>query len=233
MAWRLAYSLETLRDEINTRWPNRNKASDGTIGDPAHAAQPSDHNPNPAGVVCAFDITNDNINGPGSEWLAQQFLANIHPDAKYFIWNQKIASRTHEWTIRPYTGDPHTSHIHVSVGVGPDGQSQQPYDDRTPLWLPPIVPPIPLEEEVTPAVTVDNGNVWYFITGTDRQVWAKRWDQDWFPIGGEAYSGPAATAAAGTVTVCVKGKDDALWAIQRDTQGVWHDWFSVGGLIHD
>ena len=234
MAWRVAYSLDELRNEVNARWPNRNKASDGTIGDPAHAAIPSDHNPNAAGVVCAFDITNDNINGPGSDWLARQFLASPHPDAKYFIWNRQIASKTHGWTVRSFTGsDPHTSHMHVSVGVGPDGASQQPYDDRV-AWLrpSPVPPPPPVEDDVTPATLVDNGTFWYFVTAPDKTVWAKAGVDPWFTIGGEAHSGPAAAIdATGRISVVVKGANGELWQCNR-VAGAWDQtWTTLGGEI--
>ena len=59
MAWRLARSLETLRAQINALSPNRSKASDGTIGDAAHSARTSDHNPDGGGVVRALDLTHD------------------------------------------------------------------------------------------------------------------------------------------------------------------------------
>lgn len=156
-SWRLAYSLDQLRSEINARWPARNKASDGTIGDPAHAATASDHNPNPAGVVCALDITHDPTDGPDIETLGRQLAAHPHRDCKYVIFNRKIVSRNYQWAIRVYKGDPHTNHIHVSVGTGPDGQSQQPYDDRIP-WL--TATPPPLEEpDLTPEEHVQLNNI--------------------------------------------------------------------------
>jgi len=39
MAWRTAKSLIICRDQINQVAPNRSKASDGTIGDAAHASR--------------------------------------------------------------------------------------------------------------------------------------------------------------------------------------------------
>lgn len=43
--WRVAKSLLVLRDQVNKMAPNRNKASDGTIGDETHQSHNSDHNP--------------------------------------------------------------------------------------------------------------------------------------------------------------------------------------------
>jgi hypothetical protein len=149
MAWRLATSLIELRSECDAQWPNRSKVSDGTIGDTSHAATPSDHNPNAADVVCAFDCTNDPINGPDIAVLGPELLIDPHPDLKYLIFNRQIASRTHGFTLRSYTGsDPHTSHIHISVGVGPDGQSQPPYDDILPHWLASTPSPLPTGDDM-------------------------------------------------------------------------------------
>lgn len=146
-AWTIAPCLLVLRDEVDGRWPNRSKASDGFIGDAAHAATWSDHNPNSEGVVCAFDITND-PDGPTGWGLAETFRQHPHPDVKYVIWNRSIFSRypvygyePFQW--RPYSGaDPHTSHVHVSVGVGPDGRSAPwTYNDVSSWFYQPI--PLP------------------------------------------------------------------------------------------
>lgn len=144
MYWRVAYSLITLRDQVNEAWPDRSKLSDGFIGDAAHASGPSDHNPNAAGVVCAFDITHDPFHGLDIADLFATFVANPHPDAKYFIANGQIAGAWDGFTVVPYHGvDPHTNHLHTSVGVGHDGHSVQPYDDTTPWTLPSVVPAPP------------------------------------------------------------------------------------------
>lgn len=131
MAWRLAESLVRLREQVNEAYPGRKTASDGAIGDAAHQATASDHNPNGAGVVCALDITHSPETGFDAHALADRLRVTRHPDLKYIISNGRITGAWTNWEWTPYFGsNPHNKHIHVSVGRGNDGQSQQPYDDR-------------------------------------------------------------------------------------------------------
>lgn len=131
MVWRLADALEVLRDEVNARWPNRDKASDGAIGDAAHAStgSDSDHNPwvvgsNGIGVVRAYDIDSDldENDTDAARRLAEHFrgLGEAGDErlagGGYVIFAGQIASERDGWVWRAYTGiDPHTSHIHLSV----------------------------------------------------------------------------------------------------------------------
>lgn len=167
MAWRLAHSLEQLRSEANAVYPNRDKASDGAIGDASHAASASDHNPNAAGVVCAYDLDTDldgtdDSNDPQMDALVEHFRTDPHPDLKYVIYRGRMFSRyprtpygPFEW--RPYSGaDPHVNHAHISVGVGTDGKSVQPYDDTT-AWG--VAPPAPQEPDLTPEEHTQLDNV--------------------------------------------------------------------------
>jgi hypothetical protein len=126
MAWRLARSLEVLRDQINTQWPIRAKGNDGTIGDERHAATLSDHNPNANGVVTAMDITRDTAHGLDSRKVAQAILDLRDPRIKYVISDGQICSATvSPWVWRKYTGaDPHDHHFHISV--------DKDYDDPRP-----------------------------------------------------------------------------------------------------
>jgi hypothetical protein len=138
--WRLAASLEQLRAEINTIAPNRSKASDGTIGDVAHASRASRHNPNAAGVVCALDVTDDPQGGCPIHVIAEQIRTRPHPNLAYIISNGRVAGRSSGWAWRPYKGsNKHTRHVHFAVGNGPDGTPAEPYDDRTPWGV--AVPP--------------------------------------------------------------------------------------------
>lgn len=125
MSWHLAPSLVQLRAEVNRRWPNRPKGSDGTVGDTSHSARKSDHNPNARGSVNAFDITY-----PGVDPKIIISAVSKHPSANYVIFNRKIYSRSNNWKAEPYSGaSPHTEHLHVSIM-----QSEKAEKDTTP-WL--------------------------------------------------------------------------------------------------
>lgn len=123
--WRIAKSLLALRDQVNAKAPARNKKHDGFIGDAAHAARTSDHNPwvkdGGIGVVTAFDITHDPGNGADAEKIAEAIRASRDPRVKYVIWNRRIANASpigdaEAWAWRPYKGaNPHDKHVHISV----------------------------------------------------------------------------------------------------------------------
>ena len=119
--WTLAPCLEQLRAQVNTAAPLRSKAADGTIGDAAHAATISDHNPDLAGVVRALDITHDPAHGMDAHALADAIVASRDPRIKYVISRGRMARSYPKpgiptWSWAPYTGpDPHTGHAHVSV----------------------------------------------------------------------------------------------------------------------
>jgi hypothetical protein len=132
---RLATSLVTLRAEVNTFAPNRSKASDGWISDAAHAARTSRHNPNRFDVVTALDLTHHPAGGfDAHKWARLHVASGAHPQLAYIISNGQVASKSNGWRWVKYTGSsPHTAHIHVAVGVGPDSRPEPPYDS-TASW---------------------------------------------------------------------------------------------------
>ncbi|WP_370962326.1 hypothetical protein [Amycolatopsis sp. cg9] len=125
MAWRVARSLEVLRAQLNTIAPGRDRASDGGIGDAAHASRDSDHNPwfhlpgDPAGIVTARDFTHDPAGGLDGQRLADTLEQGRDRRIKYVIWNRRIMAGDagpSPWEWRAYRGpSPHTKHLHVSV----------------------------------------------------------------------------------------------------------------------
>jgi hypothetical protein len=109
--WYLAPALAVGRSEINGRWPNRDRTSDGTIGDPPHAARKSDHNPNARGSVNALDIDATDVN---MRTILDAF--ERHPSAHYWIFNRQIADADNDWRRLYYSGEnPHTNHAHMSI----------------------------------------------------------------------------------------------------------------------
>lgn len=145
MSYRIAKSLDKLRSQINALAPNRNKASDGWIGDAAHASRSSDHNPwikdGSVGVVTALDITHDPVAGVDCNKLVQDLIKDKR--TKYVIWNKQIYNPSVAKQWRPYTGsNPHTKHFHLSVS-----STKSLYDDES-LWKFDIKAPIIMPETV-------------------------------------------------------------------------------------
>jgi len=112
----------TLRSQIDKRFPKRDKRSDGWIGDKAHQARISDHNPDAEGWVHAIDIDAD-LGKPGdAQRLADQIVAYAASGLpgsyriRYVVFNDQVASGTYaktrwQWRGRGYG---HRDHIHVS-----------------------------------------------------------------------------------------------------------------------
>jgi hypothetical protein len=126
----LTTSLTRLRNDFNDRFPSRDKASDGWIGDSAHEDTTSGHNPDESGggeyedsdskdEVRAIDL-DDDLRDSGGVTM-QQVLDRIIATPrdiqrlKYMIYNRRIASRSNGWRWQTYTGsNPHDKHGHIS-----------------------------------------------------------------------------------------------------------------------
>jgi hypothetical protein len=165
MAWRLAQALETLRSEVNAKWPNRSKESDGTIGDAAHASRNSDHNPwvkdGDMGVVTGMDITNDPTHGPDSQQLAEALVQSKDSRIKYVISNRRICSGSDQdkpaWVWRDYPVppnlNPHNHHVHISV------KPDKAFYDATQSWaVANVAPPAPDHVPTDTRPTVRRGS---------------------------------------------------------------------------
>lgn len=131
-SWVLVPCLTSLRNEFNLLAPDRDLASDGSIGDTDHAASSSDHNPDETGntpyedadninEVHAIDV-DDDLRKPG--WTMQRcvnIITTRHREGEdnrlqNVIYNRRIWSRSWGWTPQPYTGrNAHTEHAHFSA----------------------------------------------------------------------------------------------------------------------
>jgi hypothetical protein len=82
------------------------------MGDAAHAARRSEHNPDHRGVVHAKDIAVAGINVTD---VMKRLIGD--PRVWYVIFNGFIWSVKNDWKPEVYRGDPHHEHIHVSLLV--------------------------------------------------------------------------------------------------------------------
>lgn len=157
--WRLARALIQMRAEQNALWPNRDRASDGTIGDASHASRESDHNPwvvyRGVGVVRAADTDVDRFPAAAFAELVRKLGAGrdrrLNPDG-YVIYNRRIASAQHGWAWHAYTGtNPHVHHVHVSVTTAEAG-----YDSGASWGLHALLAPV--HRHATPTLTRRGAN---------------------------------------------------------------------------
>lgn len=137
MTYFLSPALATLRDQIQDRWPHRDRASDGWIGDPSHQARPSDHNPDYAagGIVRAIDVDEDLVIGMTAVGEAQPLADALVQDlrTRYVIYEGRISYGAHVTGVQrgwlPYSGpNAHRHHIHISVrDVGTHDRDARPW----------------------------------------------------------------------------------------------------------
>ena len=126
MSWKPAAAALTLRKQVDKRWPKRDRGADGIIGDKAHQARPSDHNPNARGYVDAIDIDADLLGSGKGRAVAQQLADQIVNYAasgkagskriKYVVFNDQVASGTYANSMWKWRGSGygHYDHIHIS-----------------------------------------------------------------------------------------------------------------------
>ena len=112
---------QQLRLQIDDTYSDRDRTSDGWIGDTRHSARPSDHNPDATGIVRAIDIDRD-LSGKAKPDLMPDLADQIRLCGKsgdkrisYIIFDGRIASSKKAWAWRPYDGiNKHNHHCHIS-----------------------------------------------------------------------------------------------------------------------
>ena len=126
---KLCKAGQQLRLQVDDSFPDRDRTSDGWIGDTRHQARPSDHNPDAEGIVRAIDIDRD-LSGKAKPDIMPDLADQIRHAAKsdkriaYVIFDGKIASARLGFRWRKYKGSsPHNHHCHVSFTKAGDADS--------------------------------------------------------------------------------------------------------------
>jgi hypothetical protein len=122
MKVKLSKAAVQLREQFDDTYPDRDRLSDGWIGDRKHSARKSDHNPDEQGWVRALDIDRD-LHKSGKPDLMPDLVDQVRLACKskqekrisYIIFDGRICSPILNWRWRKYTGaNKHVKHAHFS-----------------------------------------------------------------------------------------------------------------------
>jgi hypothetical protein len=117
---KLSKAAAQLREQFDDCFSDRDRTSDGWIGDSRHAARKSDHNPDEQGWVRAIDVDRDLSGKPKPDIMPDvadqlRILAKSDKRISYIIFAGKIASSKKGWAWRTYEGiNKHDHHCHIS-----------------------------------------------------------------------------------------------------------------------
>lgn len=118
--WKLAPSLVAYVVEADRYYPQRDRSSDGSIGDLAHQARVSDHNP-VDGLVHAVDLDEDLAPGLDLKAFAERLRLRRDKRVKYVIYEGRMfssyaTSARAAWAWGDYSGvNDHLHHLHLSI----------------------------------------------------------------------------------------------------------------------
>lgn len=97
-----------------------------------------------------------------------------------------------------------------------------------------VQPPFGLGQEVT---VPSSDRIDVFARGDNGEVWHKWFNlatfswSPWESLGGQCVGAPSATWFHGSLSVFVRGTDDAMWQRTYTPSGGWGDWVRLGGTL--
>lgn len=186
-SWVLVPCLGQLRTELNRLAPNRDKSSDGTIGDAAHQDRVSDHNDDEVGKVPirdadskhevhAYDADKD-LREPNlsMEMVVQHILTRCRTGKekrlRYIIYNRRIWEASNKWKERKYTdSNAHTEHAHFSSSY------ETALEASTASWYLEDIPVALTDADKKWIADQINAAAVKAATDAAAQVWATEWN---------------------------------------------------------
>jgi hypothetical protein len=145
-SWVATPGVLNLRRQFDEAFPDRDHASDGTIGDLAHQLESaSSHNPDLTGnaewedgdrknEVRALDVDSDlRYQGVTMQTVVDHLraLPGLSSVIRYMIFNRVIYRASDGWAGKPYTGSsPHTEHAHFTMAFTQAADENTTFDYR-------------------------------------------------------------------------------------------------------
>jgi hypothetical protein len=169
MASRRLPAIIAFENEMNTAFPDRDRASDGEAGDARHAESVSNHNRDETGNTGSWRDA-DKINEVHARdtdrdlrkkgWTMEMVLAilldrvrrGIEKRITEIIFDGYIYTKARGWVKRKYSGsNPHDKHLHLSYAYGSGSGQDNPENDTRPYGI--LAAVRESEKPVKPAVT--------------------------------------------------------------------------------
>lgn len=211
----LTLGLQNLRRQVNAAFPNRDHTSDGTIGDAAHQAEMSGHNPDDTAgsrpawdgdpdstpEIRAWDMDSDlSMHGVDAQDVVDHIraLPNVASVLRYMIYNRTMYHSRDGFAPTPYTGSSaHTEHVHFEGAWSQAADNNTGFDYR----LEDLV--MPTAQEIADAVVAE-------LYGSFAKTLVKdatgKWD-----------SGTGRAVWWESVPNAVRGGDQPVWTVVADT----------------
>lgn len=175
-----AHGIQVLTDQVKAKRPG---VVIYGIGDDAHKLEVSGHNEDDTAGVRAEDQDADTIpehraidvmigsrfTSADAKALFDDLRSNADNQKRllYVIFDRHIASASRGWTVRPFEGDPHTDHVHVSGEADAD-EVVDPWtlSDWGSAPSVPLPPSIPLQLDVDGKLGPKTISRWQQVMGT-------------------------------------------------------------------
>jgi hypothetical protein len=221
--------LRSILAEATRISPGRSTASDGTVGDAAHSARISDHNPDSRGVVHACDVTHDTVGVRAQDrfdahaWgeiIRARCKVGTERRVKYLVSynfglrSDVIASPNTGWAWKRQSARDHASHLHISIKYeswverSTDPIFISGFGSPPPTTDPGVpAPPPPTGGKVVDVIAHPSGTG-YYVVKDDGAVHAY----------GDAryYGGSNGFSHAPIVDMAVRPQGDGYWQLSMD-----------------
>ncbi len=153
MASRRLPAIIAFENEMNTAFPDRDRSSDGEVGDARHAESVSNHNRDESGNTGRWHDADkiDEVHARDTDrdlrkagWTMEMVLAilldrvrrNIERRITEIIFDGYIYTKARGWTKRKYTGhNKHDKHLHLSYAYGSGSGQDNPENITTPYGI--------------------------------------------------------------------------------------------------